>query len=153
MSATGVRHEIAAYSNVGTVGVDVAAPGGDYFAADRHRSGRILAGWSSTGDDGTWEVLDSSVPGLTAVDGGARYVWISGTSMASPHAAGVAALIRQLHPSWSPGAVISAVQRSATSLACPTLAPGDLRSRCFGGGGRTSLYGNGLVDALAAART
>ena len=41
----------------------------------------------------------------------------------------------------------------ACAVACPTLAPGDPRIRCYGGDGRTSFYGHGLVDALAAART
>ena len=46
--------------------------------------GRILAGWSSTDETGTWEAL--SAANRAVLTGGGRYVWISGTSMASPHA-------------------------------------------------------------------
>jgi subtilisin family serine protease len=153
VSATGPT-EIASYSSVGMNAVGVAAPGGDYFAATGTVQDAVLGAWTSTGEDGTWEFFDSlPFPGLTALDGGARYIELNGTSMASPHAAGVAALVRQQHPGWSPAAVIAAVQRSATPLTCPTLADDDPRGRCYGGGGRTSFYGHGLVNALAAART
>jgi hypothetical protein len=76
--------------------------------------------------------------------------------MSSPHAAGVAALVKEMHPNWSPGAVKAAVQRSAQHLDCPAdwepLGSGDERERCYGGGGRTSFFGHGLVDAAAAAQ-
>jgi len=37
----------------------------------------------------------------------------SGTSMASPHVTGIAALVRQAHPSWSPGEVKAAIMNTA----------------------------------------
>lgn len=151
---------IADYSSVGMSRVDVTAPGGDYFQATGTVQDGILAGLTSTSDpvDGIWDFFDfleqNIFPGLTALDQGARYGYLNGTSMSSPHAAGVAALVKELHPGWGPDAVQAAVQRSAQHLDCPPnwepLSGGDERERCYGGGGRTSFFGHGLVDALAA---
>lgn len=146
VSAIGVN-QLAGYSNVGHA-VDVTAPGGDAVQTPGSTFGRILAGWSSTDQTGQWEGLVAANRGV--VDGGGRYVWISGTSMASPHAAGVAALIVEQHPNWSPGAVAAALRSSATPKACPTDWPAD-DPRVCSGGSKTSFYGSGVVNALAAA--
>lgn len=147
---------IADYSSVGMSRVDVAAPGGDYFRATGTVQDAVLGAvpigsalWNG------FDPLGAVFPGITAIDQGAGYVYLNGTSMASPHAAGVAALVKEMHPRWSPGAVKAAVQNSAQQLSCPPdwepLGGGDERLRCYGEGGRTSFFGHGLVDALAAA--
>jgi subtilisin family serine protease len=153
----GYTTNIASYSSVGMASVDVAAPGGDYFAATGTAQDAILAAWTSTDEGGTWDFFNTlPFDGLTVLDNGARYAEINGTSMAAPHATGVAALIIDRHPGWSPSAVKSAVQRSATNLSCPAdwepLFEGDERLKCYGKHGRTSFFGHGLVDALAATR-
>ena len=147
---------IADYSSVGMSRVDVAAPGGDYFRATGTVQDAVLGAvpFNSEIWNG-YDPLNAFYPGITTTDGGGGYVYLNGTSMAAPHAAGVAALVKQMHPGWSPGAVKSAVQRSAQQLDCPPdwqpLDPNDERERCYGNGGRTSFFGHGLVDAEAAA--
>jgi subtilisin family serine protease len=150
ISATGVTR-LAGYSNVGTP-VDVAAPGGDapQTSSTVFGRGRILAGWSSTDQTGTWEALIGANRAVTS--GGGRYVWISGTSMASPHAAGAAALIRQIYRGMPQEAVAARLRASATPLACPTDWPATDPRLCTGGVGHTSFYGSGMVNAEAAAR-
>jgi subtilisin family serine protease len=148
---------IADYSSVGMSRVDVAAPGGDYFRATGTVQDAILAAvpigsaiWNG------YDSLNPFYPGITTTDGGGGYVYLNGTSMSSPHAAGVAALVKEMHPGWGPDAVQAAVERSAQPLDCPSdwapLSPSDERERCYGGGGRTSFFGRGLVDAAAAAQ-
>jgi len=148
VSASGVN-TLASYSNVGSP-VDVTAPGGDggQLPSSVFGRGRILAGWSSTDATGTWEALSGANRAI--VSGGGRYVWISGTSMASPHVAGVAALIRSKYPNMPQGAVAALLRSSATPLGCPANWPAADPRRCTGGTGQTSFFGAGMVNALGA---
>jgi subtilisin family serine protease len=148
VAATGVN-TLASYSNVGSP-VDVAAPGGDAGQTPTtvFGRGRILAGWSSTDATGTWEALANA--NRAVASGGGRYVWISGTSMSSPHAAGVAALIRELHPDLPQGAVVAQIKSSATPLACPENWPANDERQCTGGPGQTSFFGAGMLNAADA---
>ncbi|CAA2971237.1 subtilisin-like protease [Olea europaea subsp. europaea] len=70
------------------------------------------------------------------------YVFSSGTSMAAPHVSGIAALLKSLHPDWSPAAIRSALVSTAWRTdpysGEPILAEGDITRIAdpfdFGGG-------------------
>ena len=150
----GYTMNIASYSSVGG---DIAAPGGDYFAASGTVQDAILGAMPANSSIfQSLDPLNGPFPGVTTAAGPASYAWINGTSMAAPHVVGVAALVMQLHPGWPASAVAARLSSTATRMACPAdwqpLGAGDERFRCTGGGGRTSFFGAGLVDAAAATR-
>jgi subtilisin family serine protease len=87
--------------------------------------GDIMAGFSSRGP--TQDKLlkpDLVAPGVDVLSSGygtgaypgpfTGFGSVSGTSMATPHVAGSAALLRQLHPRWTPEQVKSALMNTAT---------------------------------------
>ncbi|HSO00946.1 MAG TPA: S8 family serine peptidase, partial [Gaiellaceae bacterium] len=84
-------------------------------------NGDIMAGFSSRGPNKPApDILkpDISGPGvdvLAAYKVPEQYNVISGTSMSSPHLAGSAALVRALHPDWTPAEVQSALMTTAVS--------------------------------------
>ncbi|GAA1597495.1 MULTISPECIES: S8 family peptidase [Kribbella] len=85
------------------------------------------------------QAVYSTVPG-----GG--YKVLEGTSMASPHVAGVAALLRSVNPKLTPAQVRAELAQQANDLACPAGSAG----QCTGSTADNSFYGEGLVDAAEA---
>lgn len=156
VTATGAENLLSWYSTYGNI-TDVAAPGGSRFQTptpDTAR-GRVLSTYSSTAGD----LADEAALGRLVIDAnGNYYAWLNGTSMAAPHAAGVAALIRAAHPNMPQGSVAALLRNTATHLSCPSaLDPGveffgAPVQVCSGGIGSNSFYGAGLVNALAASR-
>ncbi|PSS15816.1 Subtilisin-like protease [Actinidia chinensis var. chinensis] len=67
----------------------------------------ILASWSPE----SYVTNIGSNIGLTG-----EFNMISGTSMACPHASGIAALLKGAHPEWSPTAILSAMVTTANPL-------------------------------------
>jgi subtilisin family serine protease len=135
VTAIGPETRKSYYSNYGIIESDVTAPGGDRMqvAPTPDANGRILS----------------------TIVGGA-YGYSQGTSMASPHAAGVVALIRSRHPGWSVGSVFGALGARADRLACPPGGvydpdgTGTFLANCQGGPSGKGFYGDGIVDALDA---
>jgi subtilisin family serine protease len=102
--------------------------------------GDVIAGFSSRGPGTDWIKPDVTAPGVQILAGhtpipdeiaggppGNFFQAIAGTSMSSPHVAGAAALLMDLHPDWTPGQVRSALALSATTdvVKTDTITPAD----------------------------
>ena len=175
VSATGYNDIKAFYSNYGSGKTDVSAPGGstrDY----RGISGqpgfcphgslcRLIGAWSSTGTSVPANRFEQCT-GPSGAPPCFLYGYVQGTSMATPNAAGVAALIISQYGDFSGGSnkahmspttVEQYLQVSANNQPCPE--PNTVRqgpgfvfefATCQGNTGYNNFFGKGIVDALKA---
>ena len=182
----------AYYSNYGVEQTVVAAPGGDrreFFGTPRYNTPEnlILAPYPLKLAQACGEVDAEGVPtGQTTCPGPAAtsrfpplvrscaqdvcalYQWLQGTSMAAPHATGVAAIIVAQRGrrdaangglTLAPDRVERILRRTATDTPCPAQNPftypdlPGLEAVCEGTPRFNGFYGDGIVNALAASRT
>ena len=121
----------AFYSNYGEV-VDLAAPGGDVSYGNPDAA-----------------VLSLSNRGTTSPDpDGMTYAYQQGTSMAAPHVAGIASLLRAMDPDLSPDEIREVLRDTATAF--PGSSPFGPEYVCSSDAGHRRHCGAGIVNAGAA---
>ncbi len=165
------------FSNYGVEQTDVSAPGGffrDFFGTSRYRvpENEILSTYPESVAIANGQLNPDGTPNDPSVVRDCRhgvcayYQWLQGTSMAAPHAAGVAALIVAEYGSrrhgtitMDPAEVERILKDTATHRACPDPPlvsyaaigrPPEWDALCEGTPQFNGFYGHGIVDAQAA---
>jgi lantibiotic leader peptide-processing serine protease len=157
VTADGNRSIKSFYSSYGLGTADVIAPGGDSILqlTAAAPNGRVLSTWPAS------LLTTTCLPARRVVDAsGATYCYQQGTSMASPHVAGVAALIASQHPTWSWGAITGRITSTADPMACPEISQyaffpavdNKAPQVCTGGTAYNSFNGHGQVNAWTAVK-
>ncbi|XP_028113266.1 subtilisin-like protease SBT2.5 isoform X1 [Camellia sinensis] len=96
--------QVALFSSRGPNIKDYSFQDADILKPDILAPGSLIwAAWSPNGTDEPNYI-------------GEGFAMVSGTSMAAPHIAGIAALLKQKHPHWSPAAIKSALMTTTTIL-------------------------------------
>ena len=184
ISSIGPSERKAYYSNYGVEQTDLSAPGGDrrdFFGTSRYNTpaNTVLAPYPKSLAIANGELNPDGTPNTPFVLADcsqgdcAYYQYLQGTSMASPHAVGVAALVvasrgkrDRAHGglTLSPDVVERVLKRTAQDHACPdppvqTYPDPDLEpspeaftALCEGDEDFNGFYGEGIVDALAASK-
>jgi lantibiotic leader peptide-processing serine protease len=184
ISSIGPSERKAYYSNYGLEQTDLSAPGGDrrdFFGTSRYNqaANTVLAPYPTYDAVANGDLNPDGTPNnpyvLADCSRGpcAYYQYLQGTSMASPHAVGVAALVvasrghrDRVHGglTLSPDVVARVLKRTAQDHACPDPpvqtypdtdllpSPADFTAVCEGTADRNGFYGDGIVDAFAAAK-
>ncbi len=185
ISSIGPSKRKADYSNYGLEQTTVAAPGGFFRddplwkatdpAAVRNVvaiPNQILAAFPQNVAEDAHVLNPDGTPNTPSVVRDCRgstcayYQWIQGTSMASPHAVGVAALIvsrfgeeKHDNATLHPLITQAVLQATATDTACPEprlhsyadkLRDASYTALCEGTPELNGFYGHGIIDALAA---
>ena len=177
--ATGPSTTKADYSNWGSQQSIVAAPGGyfrDFFGTPQFRTvgNLVLSAYPESVASLSGDLNPDGSPNTPFVvrdcQGGtcAYYQYLQGTSMASPHAVGVAALIvsdrghkdpKQGGLTLKPKETEKWLLRTATNHPCPSPPlldytpvgrPSSFNALCEGTADVNNIWGEGIVDALAA---
>ena len=185
ISSIGPSTRKADYSNYGLEQITVAAPGGFFRDDPLWKASdppavrnvvaipnQILAAYPKNVAEADGVLNPDGTPNTPFVVQDcnkktcAYYQWIQGTSMASPHAVGVAALIisefgKNHHGKFSlaPATTEEILRESATDTPCPVpplhsyadkLRPASFTALCEGTTDLNGFYGDGIVDALRA---
>ena len=137
--AAGVLPVIAAGNDGKNGSSTIACPGDELNAltVGATDNNDIIADFSSRGPVNGYIKPDVVAPGVniysTSISGG--YLIMGGTSMATPHVSGAAALILQAYPDMSPLEVKQLLESTAVDL---------------GTSGKDNTYGSGRIDVLKA---